>query len=181
MVLTRIWMIFAGRVAEPHSVAAIALTNIVQARVRASRAVLWACPSSTCSTACCTLAAAGAWCSQATSGIGGTRGISLRRCRSAGGQRWRSGGWRRCGRRGLLLLVDACSPECVAVEDAFSHADAGGSFDKRVPRAVAGHRWMWSAAGCTLWSLALRAVRLLVLLCTDAASFLLVAVFGHVV
>src|SRR6218665_3145685 len=46
MVLTRIWMIFAGRVAEPHSVAAIALTNIVQARVRASRAVLWACPSS---------------------------------------------------------------------------------------------------------------------------------------
>src|SRR6218665_794634 len=71
MVLTRIWMIFAGRVAEPHSVASIALTNIVQARVRASRAVLWAFPSSTCSTAYCTPAAAGAWCPQATSGIGG--------------------------------------------------------------------------------------------------------------
>src|SRR6218665_1380837 len=71
MVLTRIWMIFAGRVAEPHLVASIALTNRVQARVRASRTALWACPSSISSTACCTLATAGAWCSQDTSGIGG--------------------------------------------------------------------------------------------------------------
>src|SRR6218665_2077160 len=70
MVLTRIWMIFAGRVAEPHSVACIALTNIVQARVRASRAALWAFPSSIFSTACCTLATAGAWSSLATSGMG---------------------------------------------------------------------------------------------------------------
>src|SRR6218665_1438209 len=70
MVLTRIWMIFDGRVAEPHSVASIALTNRVQAWVKASRAALWAFPSSICSTACCTLATAGACCSQATSGIG---------------------------------------------------------------------------------------------------------------
>src|SRR6218665_1041042 len=44
-----------------------------------------------------------------------------------------------------------------------SHADAGGSFGKRVPWAVAGYRWMWSAAGCTLRLLALGALLLFVL------------------